>query len=557
MSMMPSSTPAALPASSPALLAAQSKAGQAGVDAYQAALTELQNQRQQAVSQAMQEAAMRGAPGQAVASIQSQITSPYDASLRNLTQSQANFQADQAARASRLADYSTAIGGTRNLIGAEAAQAVAPIQAKSAASVANIEAQSRAKVADLAGQAQLALLQLQAKQAAAAAKAAKAAQPKAVAGGDLLSILQQGAVQQAQPGQGMTIADVKAAAVPGGSLTQQQAQLATMAANYAGRSAQQAQAGTSGTPTQASTAIPGAVLPGPGGPGTGGTAQAFQDLLTKNLQKAGIDTSKGLTISGPGFAPAPPPGQAPSYTAPPQWFPAAGAPAAAAQTTAAANQFARAQAAQAAQGPPPNPAIDPAAEARRAFQGMLATPAAPVPLPGGGLATPPPLTQFRTFIPPVTTEAAQGAVTNPATYQAMIDTLRAAGVNIPETTSAATISKLMTQGQQAITTGTKAAETAATKAAAAGTKSDLQDMRNSFAQAFGGKDLAKVASAAKMTEPEFASTAAADDFRAFAQAYQTAKPTFANTKAATAWLNGNIQGPNAGQYRTMVKALYG
>jgi hypothetical protein len=189
--------------------------------------------------------------------------------------------------------------------------------------------------------------------------------------------------------------------------------------------------------------------------------------------------------------------------------------------------------------------VNPAAEAQMAFQGAL---------PQQFQAAP---------IPPITTESAQETSVNPATYQAMIDTLRGSGVNIPDTTAATAIQKLTTAGQKAITAGQAAqakATTAQTKATAASGKSDLQDVRDAFAATW-NKNLTKVAAAAKgMDEAAFADLASTPEFQAVADAYAKAKPTFANAKADTAWLNDKKNLPatkDAQTFRLMLKALYG
>lgn len=119
-----------IPAADAALLAAQAKAGQAGVDAYKAAQTTLQTQRQGAVDMAMREAALRGAPTGAMESQVSTMTQPYDQRIASLAQGQAAFQGDMAARDRRMTDYNAAVNAARSYIPQQTEQAVAPIRAR-------------------------------------------------------------------------------------------------------------------------------------------------------------------------------------------------------------------------------------------------------------------------------------------------------------------------------------------------------------------------------------------------------------------------------------------
>lgn len=120
----------AIPSADAALLAAQAKGGQAGVDAYNAAKQELMNQRQSAVQQAMQEAALRGAPINAIPSIQSTITSPYDQGIADMTAGGAAAAASSAAADRRMSDYSAAVNAARSFIPQMVEMQVAPIRAQ-------------------------------------------------------------------------------------------------------------------------------------------------------------------------------------------------------------------------------------------------------------------------------------------------------------------------------------------------------------------------------------------------------------------------------------------
>lgn len=170
----------AIPSADAALLAAQAKAGQAGVDAYQAAKQELQNQRQQAIQQAMQEAALRGAPANAIGSIQSTFTTPYDQAIASMTQGSANFQANMAARDRGMADYNASIGMARSLIPAQAEAAVAPLRAQNEYNLRSQEIAGERSIGEINANTQLEMARLQAAIEAAkrkaAADAAKAAE---------------------------------------------------------------------------------------------------------------------------------------------------------------------------------------------------------------------------------------------------------------------------------------------------------------------------------------------------------------------------------------------
>jgi len=165
-----------IPTVDPALLAAQAKAGQAGVDAYNAAIASMQQQRQTAVQSAMQEAALRGAPAGAAQSVQGQITGPYDQRIASLTQSGAAYQADLSARDRRLADYNAATQAARSYIPQQVEQQVAPIRARGEYDVRQEQVRGEQNVAGINAD-----LQLQMARMAAAAQAAEIAAAKAAA----------------------------------------------------------------------------------------------------------------------------------------------------------------------------------------------------------------------------------------------------------------------------------------------------------------------------------------------------------------------------------------
>lgn len=194
-----------IPAADAALLAAQAKAGQAGVDAYKAAQTSLQQQRQGAVETAMREAALRGAPTGAMESQLSTMTAPYDQRIASLGQAGAAYGADMAARDRRMADYNAAVNAARSYIPQQTEQIVAPIRARGEyevrqqqiagdRSVAEIQANLRLTEAKMAAAAQAARI-AEAKQAAkdAARDAKDKAEAAKLTQGELQSLLPAGA----------------------------------------------------------------------------------------------------------------------------------------------------------------------------------------------------------------------------------------------------------------------------------------------------------------------------------------------------------------------------
>lgn len=168
-----------IPTADAALLAAQAEAGQAGVKAYEAAKAELERQRTAAVQQAMQEAALRGSPGQAVQSIAGQISDPYSQRIASLTQNQGQFAADMAARQGRMLDYGQAVQGARGLIGAQTEQAVAPIRAQTEFRIRQLQQAGESRVGEIEANTRLTAAQMasraQAAQIAAERQAAKEA----------------------------------------------------------------------------------------------------------------------------------------------------------------------------------------------------------------------------------------------------------------------------------------------------------------------------------------------------------------------------------------------
>jgi hypothetical protein len=162
---MADATTTNIPTTDPALLAAQAKAGQAGVDAYNAAINTLQSQRATAVNSAMTATAARGIaePGAG-----GDVGRMYDSRISQLQSGLGQFQANTAARGQRLADYNAAVGSARSLIPGQVSMITAPIKAQGEYDVWKIGAQGRQDVDKINAQQKLIEAQIAAAQAAAA-----------------------------------------------------------------------------------------------------------------------------------------------------------------------------------------------------------------------------------------------------------------------------------------------------------------------------------------------------------------------------------------------------
>ena len=159
-------TTTAIPQTSAEILAAQASAGQAGVAAYEQAQAAMGTARTQAVTDAMTAAESRGAPAAAMESALGSTNEAYDRRDAALITAKAAYQDMLASRQGRMLDYSGAVGEARGLIGDQAAQAVAPIDAQSRFAVAGIEAQGRQRVDAINAEARLKQLQMEAAAAA-------------------------------------------------------------------------------------------------------------------------------------------------------------------------------------------------------------------------------------------------------------------------------------------------------------------------------------------------------------------------------------------------------
>jgi hypothetical protein len=219
------------PTTDPALLAAQAKAGQAGVDAYNAALAKLNEQRAQAVQTAMQEAAARGTPSPINTG---QVTSGLDQRIADLTQGQAAFKSNMAAREARFGDYVGAVNSARNLIPGQVDLAVAPIRAETAFKVAQIGAQGRQDIDKIDAQtrlmqAQADLAKLAAARSGGGGRGGGGGSGPKVTGTNARNVIKDAAQQltQAYTAPAQQVAEQ--------APTRQEASDANMAANYTGR----------------------------------------------------------------------------------------------------------------------------------------------------------------------------------------------------------------------------------------------------------------------------------------------------------------------------------
>jgi hypothetical protein len=152
----------AIPQNDPALLAAQAKAGQAGVEAYEAAKREMQGTQQSTAASALAAAENRGAPQGAMQAAMAGSNQMYDRRQAALTTAQAGLQASNASRDARMADYNTGVLEARGLIQSQADLVAAPINAQSRFAVANIEAQGRQTVDEIEARRRLKLLEMEA-----------------------------------------------------------------------------------------------------------------------------------------------------------------------------------------------------------------------------------------------------------------------------------------------------------------------------------------------------------------------------------------------------------
>lgn len=147
-------------ANDPALLRAQAQNGRDGENAWRQATAALTQQRQSAVQQAMQEAALRGAPGAALGQIQNQVAQPYNRAIRNTTQMGAAFGTEMASRQDRMYDFNQAVLAARQLIPTQIQAALAPIRAQNRYNLQSIRQEGTNRIGELNAQTALELAKL-------------------------------------------------------------------------------------------------------------------------------------------------------------------------------------------------------------------------------------------------------------------------------------------------------------------------------------------------------------------------------------------------------------
>ena len=148
-------TSQAIPQNDKALLAAQAKAGQAGVDAYQAAKDEMASDQQQVLQHAQQAAQARGGPEQATQLATSQANDAYNKGQAQLSRGQANASARSAGRQESMNLYNHMVLGSRSLIEDQAQAAALMINTQSEADVAGIRREGESTVNSINSQMQL------------------------------------------------------------------------------------------------------------------------------------------------------------------------------------------------------------------------------------------------------------------------------------------------------------------------------------------------------------------------------------------------------------------
>jgi hypothetical protein len=156
----------AIPQSDAALLAAQAKAGQAGLDAYEAAKAEMASNRTNAISGALSAAESRGAPNAAMQSTLAGAEEVYDQRQASLTGAEAAYQDAMASRSQRAQDYQGAIQGARGLIADQAWQAVQPIKAQSEFQINQLRQSGENRVSEINANQALDMSRMTAEQAA-------------------------------------------------------------------------------------------------------------------------------------------------------------------------------------------------------------------------------------------------------------------------------------------------------------------------------------------------------------------------------------------------------
>lgn len=120
-------------------LEAQANAGQAGLKAFSDAQTAIEASKKSAVDAALKEAALRGSPVASQEQIAGTIGGASDRRLADLNQAQATFTADNSRRQQSLTDYFSKVRGGEALIQEEGKQQRDTYAAKLAADISRLQ----------------------------------------------------------------------------------------------------------------------------------------------------------------------------------------------------------------------------------------------------------------------------------------------------------------------------------------------------------------------------------------------------------------------------------
>jgi len=120
-------------------LEAQANAGQAGLKAFSDAQTAIEASKKSAVDAALKEAALRGSPVASQEQIAGTIGGASDRRLADLNQAQATFTADNSRRQQSLTDYFSKVRGGEALIAQEGQQQRDTYAAKLAADISRLQ----------------------------------------------------------------------------------------------------------------------------------------------------------------------------------------------------------------------------------------------------------------------------------------------------------------------------------------------------------------------------------------------------------------------------------
>lgn len=120
-------------------LEAQAQAGQAGLKAFSDAQTAIEAQKKSAVDAALKEAALRGSPVASQEQIAATIGGAADRRLADINQAQATFTADNSRRQQSLNDYFSKVRGGETLIQQEGQQKRDTLAAQLAADISRLQ----------------------------------------------------------------------------------------------------------------------------------------------------------------------------------------------------------------------------------------------------------------------------------------------------------------------------------------------------------------------------------------------------------------------------------